>query len=232
MIYVNKTISIDEVDEEYSLTYNEKKFNYKDALFFDLEHYVYRRPIAIGVFGCAYYEEESHSIRLTQLMIERAEEADEILIDALRYFKYAKEKLKKKYIVTFSGDNDFFMFNTLIKDKGINYRLENQYKSIDIQKEFQKKTNEGIGLKSLEILFHINRECESISGVQIAKSFGKYFKENGHYKMSKKKADRILRYNQEDVVNLFYIAMKWEKYVNDINVENIIEAREKCKSQN
>lgn len=231
MIYVDKAISIDEIDEEYSLMYDEKKFNYKDALFFDLEHYVYRRPIAIGVFGCAYYEEDSNSIRLTQLMIEKAEEADDILIDALKYFKNAKEKLKKKYIVTFSGDNDFFMFNTLIKDKGINYRLENQYKSIDIQKEFQKKTNEGIGLKSLEILFHINRECESISGVQIAKSFGKYFKENGHYKMSKKKANKILRYNEEDVVNLFYIAMKWEKYIDDINVENIIEAREKCKSQ-
>lgn len=231
VIYVNKTIPIRNIDEEHSLVYNEEKFDYKDALFFDLEHYVYRKPIAIGVFGCAYYEEENNSIELTQIMIEKAEEADDILLDSLRYFKYAKEKLHKKYIVTFSGDNDFFMFNTLIKEKGINYILDKQYKSIDIQKEFQKKTNEGIGLKSLEILFNINRECESISGVQIAKSFGKYFKENSNYKMSKKKANKILRYNEEDVVNLFYIAMEWQKYIDDINVENIVEAREKCKSQ-
>lgn len=42
--------------DENELIFNENKELYKKAIFFDLEHYVYRKPVCVGVFGCCYYD--------------------------------------------------------------------------------------------------------------------------------------------------------------------------------
>ena len=42
---------------------------YKHAIYFDLEHYVYKKPICIGVFGCCYYDDDLKKLKVTQYMI-------------------------------------------------------------------------------------------------------------------------------------------------------------------
>lgn len=56
--------------DENELIFNENKELYKKAIFFDLEHYVYRKPVCVGVFGCCYYDSIKNAIEVTQYMIE------------------------------------------------------------------------------------------------------------------------------------------------------------------
>jgi len=61
LIFRERSIKPDNVIEDFSLKINNNSI-YKDAIFFDLEHYVYKKPVCIGVFGCCYYDEESNLI--------------------------------------------------------------------------------------------------------------------------------------------------------------------------
>lgn len=110
VIIRDNTIEVGEFSEEDILSVEDDIYVYKKALYFDLEHYVYKHPICIGVFGCAYYDEEENSLKVIQYMLESKREIKDILIMAVKYFTYAKEVLNKEYIVTFSGNNDFFCY--------------------------------------------------------------------------------------------------------------------------
>lgn len=181
------------------------------ALYFDLEHYVYKVPICVGVFGCAVYEKEQLSV--TQYMIENGDEVIPILEKAILYFKEA-EKNGIKYIVTFSGNNDFVVINYLFKKYELDYNVCEHFISLDIQKEYEKITKKGIGLKALEKEFEIERECDLISGSNLAKTFSKVIKDKDYfYRMPMEKKDKILNYNEDDVTNLFYILCQWNKYM-------------------
>lgn len=187
---------------------------FKHAVYFDLEHYVYKKPICIGIFGCCYYDESLNKLFVTQYMIESKYEIHSLLLLARDYFQKMKFELNKKYIVTFSGNNDFTVINHLFNQYGVEFDIKSNFDEIDLQKEFSKisKSKENIGLKNLEKIAKIGRKNELISGVTIAKTFAKIIKDSDYInRVPAEKIDKILKYNLDDVVNLFYIYVKWEK---------------------
>jgi uncharacterized protein YprB with RNaseH-like and TPR domain len=226
VITKKKIIEIGEFNDEFSLVVENKKDIYKEALFFDLEHYVYKKPICVGVFGCAYYNEIDKSLIVTQYMIESKKEADKILILSKNYFDEMMEKLNKKYLVTFSGNNDYTIINYLFKQNKINVDLQEKFIGIDLQKQYEKVKKTSIGLKNLEKEFGINRDSELISGSNLAKTFSKIIKDDDYInRMPKEKKEKILLYNEQDVVSLFKMYINWDNIIKieDETLEKAVE---------
>lgn len=214
MITRKKVIEASKFSDEFSLAYENNKDIYKDALFFDLEHYVYKKPICIGVFGCAFYNEDDKNLTVTQYMIENKKEAKEILLLAEKYFNDMQEIYNKKYLITFSGNNDYTMINYLFKQNNINIDLQEKYIGIDLQKEYEKVKKSSIGLKNLEKEFGINRDTELISGSNLAKTICKIIKDDDYMnRMPKEKKEKILSYNEQDVVSLFHMCVNWDNII-------------------
>lgn len=210
VIIRDNTIEVGEFSEEDILSVEVDLDVYKRALYFDLEHYVYKHPICIGVFGCAYYDESENSLKVIQYMIESKKEIKDILRMAVKYFTYAKEVLNKDYIVTFSGNNDFFVINYLLEKYNLKFDFKSSFKELDLQKVFEKETKKNIGLKALEKKIGIEREGELISGSTLAKTFAKVVKDKDYInRMPEAKIEKILVYNEQDVVNLFHILTRW-----------------------
>ena len=154
-------------------------------------------------------------------MIENKGEVEDILLLAKKYFKKMK-KIKKSVIVTFSGNNDFTVIKYLFQKFNIYFDFDKEFKSIDIQKEYEKQMNTSIGLKNLEKIFNIYREGDVISGSNLAKTFHKVLKDREYIeRMPKEKIESILVYNEQDVVNLFNILINWKKYINNNNEDEI-----------
>ena len=210
-------ISVEEVNKNYRLKFEDGNLTEEDAIFFDLEHYVYKKPRCIGVFGAAYYDKDIKGIKVTQYMIENKDEIYKLLLLAKDYFVKMKNDLNKKSIVTFSGNNDFTVINYLFEKHNINFNFEENFTSIDIQREYEKETKINIGLKNLEKEFDINRETELISGSNLAKTFSKVMKDKDYIRrMPKEKVEKILFYNEQDVISLFYLYTTWRKYMDEI----------------
>ena len=162
-------------------------------------------------------------------MIENKNEVVEILLLAKRYFIRMK-KAGKKTIVTFSGNNDFTVIKYLFNKYNIYFDFDKEFKSVDIQKEYEKDMNTSIGLKKLEKIFEIYREGDVISGSNLAKTFHKVLKDKEYIeRMPKEKIETILQYNEQDVVNLYKIFVNWKKY---INVESEDEENINIKEEN
>ena len=184
-------------------------------IFFDIEHYVYKKPKCIGVFGACVYNSKNKELQVTQYMIENRKESIDILYLARKYFIKMKN-IGKKAIVTFSGNNDFTVINYLFNKYGINYDFNSEFASIDIQKEYEKTKHTSIGLKNLEKQFGIIRKSEVISGSNLAKTFHKVMKDEEYIsRMPKDKLEKILLYNEQDVVNLYHILINWNGYIYD-----------------
>ena len=212
MIIREKRTKIADVVKELPSLVEDKEFIYKNALFFDLEHYIYKVPICIGVFGCCYYDEKDNELLITQYMIENKNDAEKILLMARDYFENMLEGKHKKYIITFSGNNDFTVINYLFKKYNIEFSLEESFIHIDLQREYEKKMKTNIGLKALEKIFEINRDSELISGSNLAKTFWKIVKDETYIeRMPKEKTEKILLYNEQDIVSLFSIYVNWYK---------------------
>ncbi|EJO5347553.1 ribonuclease H-like domain-containing protein [Clostridium botulinum] len=209
-------MNLDEFSDEQELSFNENKQLYKKAVFFDLEHYVYRKPICVGVFGCCYYNSIKNTINVTQYMIEGKKDVKKILELAKKYFENAYKNMGKEYIITFSGNNDFTVINYLFQKYAIDFDIKEYFKSIDLQREYEKEKKSSIGLKNLEKQFNIIREDkELISGQNLAKTFSKIMKDNDYInRMPEYKKKKILLYNQQDVVSLFHIYTTWNKFIN------------------
>ena len=199
---------------EQTLKFHDKEI-IRNAIFFDLEHYLYKEPIAIGVFGAAVYEEAEKAVITTQYMIENKKDARAILEMTKEYFINQKNN-GKQYLVTFSGNNDFLVINHLYQKYDISYSFEEEFVLIDLQKEYEQKFQKNIGLKNLEKLHQIDRGGELISGMTLAKTFSKIIKDQGYFdRMPLEKVEKILKYNEEDVVNLFNIMNRWESVTMD-----------------
>lgn len=206
--------NVDDFNVDSVLNENGDKEAFKHAIYFDLEHYVYKKPICIGVFGCCYYDEELNKLKVTQYMIENKYEIHTLLLLARDYFQKMYSELNKKYIVTFSGNNDFTVINSLFSQYSVDFDIKNHFKEIDLQKEFSKISNnkDNIGLKNLEKIAGIDRKNELMSGVTIAKTFAKIVKDKDYInRIPEDKVKKILNYNLDDVVNLFHIYVGWEK---------------------
>jgi len=217
------SVKVGEISTDGSYEIDGNKEIFKDALFFDLEHYIYKKPICIGVFGCCYYDEITNEIKVTQYMAENKTDAIEILSLAKDYFEEMKLKYNKKYIITFSGNNDFTVINYLLKAHKTDFVLEGYFEEIDLQKCYEKAEGKCIGLKALEKIFEIDRESEVISGSNLAKTFGKIVKDNDYInRMPQEKKEKILLYNQQDVVSLFYIYVDWYNRIGITAEESIV----------
>lgn len=213
MIIRENTMKVEEYSKEIIIKPQDREYLPEELIFFDLEHYVYKKPKCIGVFGACEYNSVNKRIIVTQYMIEDRDEAVDILYLARDYFIKMKQK-GKKAIVTFSGNNDFTVINYLFKEHGIDYDFNEEFDSIDIQKEYEKYKNSSIGLKKLEKIFDIVREGEVISGSNLAKTFHKVMKDRSYFKrMPEEKIEKILLYNEQDVINLYYIYVNWKKYI-------------------
>ena len=214
MIIRENAIEIEKPTKENMLE-AEDNLSFEDAVFFDLEHYVYKKPKCVGVFGACYFSPENSEIRVTQYMIENRDEVKDILILAKRYFEEICEKEGKKSIVTFSGNNDFTVINYLFNKHKVEFSFEEHFNFIDLQKEYEKVKKESIGLKNLEKFFNIEREeGDLISGANLAKTFHKVLKDKDYiFRMPKEKIEKILVYNEADVVNLFHIYKDWKKHM-------------------
>ena len=135
------------------------------------------------------------------------------------------KKMGKKVIVTFSGNNDFTVIKYLFNKYNIYFDFEKEFKSLDIQKEYERNMNTSIGLKNLEKVFNIYREGDVISGSNLAKTFHKVLKDKEYIeRMPKEKIETILLYNEQDVVNLYKIFITWKDYIqSEDEVDEVIE---------
>ena len=211
MIIRENIIEVDSVNREFMLKTADINRQPEELIFFDLEHYVYKKPKCIGVFGACIFE--NGKLFVTQYMIENKYESVQILELAKKYFLKMKNK-GKKAIVTFSGNNDYTVINYLFKKYGIDLNFSKEFEDIDIQREYEKEMKHSIGLKNLEKDFNIHREGEVISGSNLAKTFNKVLKDKDYIlRMPKEKIETILLYNEQDVTNLYNIYMLWKSYV-------------------
>ncbi|MGL5417255.1 MAG: ribonuclease H-like domain-containing protein [Clostridium sp.] len=227
MIIKENRIKLNHVNREFMLK-SEEKIDIREIIFFDLEHYVYKKPKCIGVFGACIYDETKKELLVTQYMIENKKEVKDILVLALKYFKQMKEH-GKKAISTFSGNNDFTVINYLFNKYKIDYDFEEEFNSIDLQKYYEKEMGTSIGLKNLEKKFDIDRQGEVMSGSTLAKTFYKVLKDSEYIKrMPYEKIEKILLYNEQDVVNLYHIFLNWDKYVikEEVLEDEIEESKE------
>lgn len=216
MIERHNDIVVRRLTKESSLIIDGNSDLYKEAIFFDLEHYIYKKPICIGVFGCCYFDEKEESLKVTQYMIENKNDVKNILFLARDYFNLMRSEYNKRYIITFSGNNDFTVINHLFKKYNIEFNIEEYFSHIDLQKEYEKETHTSIGLKALEIKFSIFRDTELISGSNLAKTFSKIVKDNDYIiRMPEEKKEKILLYNEQDVVSLFHIYTNWTNTINN-----------------
>lgn len=213
MIIRENVIDVGEYNLQTILKSKEGECSPEEIIFFDLEHYVYKKPKCIGVFGACVYNKSDKKIYVTQYMIENKGEVVEILLLAKRYFMRMK-RLGKKVIVTFSGNNDFTVIKYLFNKYNIYFDFDKEFKSLDIQKEYERNMNTSIGLKNLEKVFNIYREGDVISGSNLAKTFHKVLKDREYIeRMPKEKIETILLYNEQDVVNLYKIFITWKDYI-------------------
>lgn len=229
MIIRENNIRIEKVSKENMLEADDD-ISFEDAVFFDLEHYVYKKPKCVGVFGACYFSPVSSEIKVTQYMIENRDEIKDILILSKKYLEEVYASEGKKSIVTFSGNNDFTVINYLFNKYKVDFSFDEHFKSIDLQKEYEKFKKESIGLKNLEKKFNIEREEEDlISGANLAKTFHKVLKDKDYiFRMPKEKIEKILVYNEADVVNLFHIYKNWKLFMTE-EVEEEDELQEEIK---
>ncbi|MBD7911364.1 MULTISPECIES: ribonuclease H-like domain-containing protein [Clostridium] len=214
MIIRENIIKVSNVSNEFMLCHEKMHYLPKDIIFFDLEHYVYKKPKCIGVFGACVFNQETTELHVTQYMIENRSESIDILYLAQKYFIKMKNQ-DKKAIVTFSGNNDFSVINYLFEKYGIEFNFKNEFDSVDIQKEYELYNDTSIGLKNLEKSFGIVRESEVISGSNLAKTFHKVMKDKDYIsRMPKEKLENILLYNEQDVINLYHIFVNWKQFIN------------------
>lgn len=214
------SIKVEDYSTEFTLEIDGKNDIYKDAIFFDLEHYLYKKPICIGVFGCCYFDMETGELKITQYMIENKKDSNEILELAKEYFLKMYNENKKRYIVTFSGNNDFSVIEYLFKKHKIDFDIDEHYIKVDLQKEYENLMKANIGLKNLEKKFGIEREGELISGGNLSKTFCKVMKDFDYMnRMPEEKRQRILLYNEQDVSSLFKIYVDWKKCLSADNLE-------------
>lgn len=193
----------------------------RDSVYLDLEHYIYRKPVCIGIFGAAAIEGEE--LVLTQYFLENRNDL-KVLIHASH--NYLEEKRRKGYenLVTFAGQNDLMMLHAMFKKFHIDTDLRKLYRCVDLQSEFKHEYHAVIGLTALEKFAGLHRSGPEISGSTIAKTFANIMADPQYLeRMPKEKIGRLLAYNQMDVENLYFILSKWG-FISDSEVAVYMEA--------
>lgn len=201
------------------------------ALFLDLEHYIYIKPKAIGIFGAGFIEDGIfHSY---QIILEKSGDIHPITEISVGLLKEMKEK-GKEYLITFSGNNDIMVMDYMAEKFRLDFRCLDNFTHIDIQKEIEKKFTISMGLKPLEKLMGIKRENEAITGSGISRVFQKIIKDPGYIKrMPEGKMDNLILYNMLDYYNLYHIMARWNRLskrkIENYRKERLSEAEERKK---
>ena len=221
MIIRENIVDVEEYRLEEILNNKEVDCKPEESIYFDLEHYVYKKPKCIGVFGACVYNKKNKKINVTQYMIENKSEVVDILLLAKKYFIKMKRE-GKKVIVTFAGNNDFTVIKYLFNKYGIYFDFEKEFKSIDIQKEYEKDMKISIGLKNLEKIFEVYREGDVISGSNLAKTFHKVFKDKEYIqRMPKEKIETKQAKPKVSMANITSTEY-WPKVVNNLKTKGKI----------
>lgn len=231
MIQINKTINVEDVQEDYYINVDGKNVLCSEVcekgIFLDLEHYVYKKPIGIVVFGACTYDSRKKGLKFIQFMMENKEEKRIVLSQAEEFFRYMYEFEDKRYIITFSGNNDFLVMKHLFNEEKFDFRKIKRFGHVDIQKEYEKAKKKIIGLKKLENYMGIERQGEVLNGAKMARTFGKMFS-RANYRLNVLKKDKLLEYNQQDVLSLYYILNKWDEMIINKKIdERILEIEER-----
>lgn len=179
----------------------------RSSVFLDLEHYIYRKPICIGIFGAAVIE--GQELVLTQYFLENKADLKG-LINAAHDYLNDKRRSGYEHLVTFAGQNDLLMIHAMFLKFKIKTDLRVLFESFDLQSAFKQEFHGVVGLTALEQFAGIYRQGPEISGSTIAKTFASVMADPTYIKrMPQEKIYRLLAYNQMDVENLYYIMMNW-----------------------
>lgn len=179
------------------------------AIFLDLEHYIYHKPLALGIFGAAVREGEE--LVCTQYFLEDRKDLKRLVAAAQGYLMSRRDDGYDQ-IVAFAAKNDLMVLHAMFDKFSIDFDLHEQFAVIDLQKVFQREFGAMIGLNALEEFAAIRREGPAISGSTIAKTFASIINDPGYiHRMPVEKRTRLLDYNREDVVNLFFILANWHR---------------------
>lgn len=191
------------------------------CLFLDLEHYIYKRPVCIGIFGGAVLE--AGQLEVTQYFLEsRSDLAD--LIKKSHAYLSQQLAAGRDHLVTFAGENDLGILRAMFDrfDLGFDF---NQFTHLDLQKQIKAKFGAILGLKVVEELLGIEREVQPISGSTLAKTFATIMKDDDYiHRMPPEKIQRFLSYNRSDVANLYEIMANFEK-LNQESVKAYLDER-------
>lgn len=196
------------------------------SVFLDLEHYIYKKPICIGIFGAAVVEADQ--LVLTQYFLENKTDSKG-LIKASHDYLQEKKRQGFEHLVTFAGQNDLMMLHAMFTKFGIDTDLRQLFSAIDLQSEFKAEYHGIVGLTALEQFAGIHRQGPEISGSTIAKTFASIMADPAYiHRMPREKIGRLLAYNQMDVENLYHIMMNW----GNISKEQAREYLEAVKRRN
>lgn len=214
LITINKNIPVEEFEIKNSLNFEQGNILYDKSVFFDLEHYIYKKPICVGIFGACFYDSSINKIRFTQYMIENNNDSKKIISCIEKYFYIVYNNHEIRHCVTFSGNNDFTVLKYLFNEYNINTNTLENFIKIDIQKEYEKLKDKVIGLKELEKYFEIYRQNEVIAGSTLAKTICRLNRDPEYIsRMPESKRQNMLKYNEQDVISLFYMFINWNKYM-------------------
>ena len=220
--------NLNELSEEYGFSFNDIE-GLNDSIFLDMEHYIYRKPIALGIFGAAV--REGDELVCTQYFLENRKDLKGLVKTS---YNYLNEKQKAGYsqLVAFAAKNDINVLHSMFEKFRLRGDLREEFNVIDLQSEFKKTYSETISLEALEGFTKIHRLGPSISGSTIAKTFANIVGDPDYiHRMPKEKMVRLLDYNRMDVVNLFLVMAKWDKIsleaVNAFKEERLNSRRKK-----
>lgn len=220
---ISKTTIIDEAEQRPLLSQGADLL--KRAVFLDLEHYIYHKPIAIGIFGACVREGEE--LVLTQYFLENRQDL-KTLVEAARDFLLEQKAQGRDHLVTFAGKNDLMMLHGMFHKFNIPINLHDLFKHVDLQSQFKHKYSVAIGLTRLEGFAGLTREGPGISGSTIAKTFASIMNDPDYiHRMPKEKRQRLLEYNAQDVLNLYRIVAAWGQIDETLVTAYLQEVEEK-----
>lgn len=229
MLIFEKIIKEEETEFPYEFLY-EGKGILETSVFLDLEHYIFRKPICIGIFGAACVRDGD--LICTQYMLQNRRDLKGLVRSC---FDYLKERKSEGYscLVTFAGANDIMVLNAMAERFHLDPGILKEFIHIDIQREFRKKHHVTTGLKTIEEIMGIVRNEGAPSGMSIAKTFARIMKEPEYSdRMDKAKIRRLIEYNREDVVNLYSILKnfngKFDEKVSGLKAKREAEAEKRA----
>lgn len=199
---------LDELSRDQGFTFADHE-QLDHAIFLDLEHYIYHKPLALGIFGAAV--REGDELVCTQYFLEDRKDLKR-LVTAARGYLLSRRDEGYHQVVAFAARNDLMVLHAMFDKFDIDGDLHDLFEVVDLQKVFQREFGAMVGLNALEEFAGIRREGPAISGSTIAKTFASIINDPGYiHRMPVEKRIRLLDYNREDVVNLFFILANWHR---------------------